>query len=151
MEEIELRQEKLEKLKDLQRGLKTVGNLTVESIGDVALVMENKKKLRRVRRNMVICAVLVEIVEMGTLVYSIKTGIWSPFLAVGLPVVLGTCIWLNRYYFNAVAYICPQCHEVFKPRFKEAFFANHTPTTRKLTCPCCGHKGFCVETYGGKK
>ena len=19
----------------------------------------------------------------------------------------------------------------------------------KLTCPCCGRKGFCVETYGG--
>ena len=45
------------------------------------------------------------------------------------------------------AYICPQCHEVFKPKFKAAFFAYHTPTTRKLTCPKCGHKGHCVETY----
>jgi len=38
--------------------------------------------------------------------------------------------------------------EVFKPNFKEAFWARHTPTLRKLTCTCCGYHGFCVETYG---
>ena len=27
--------------------------------------------------------------------------------------------------------------------------ACHTPTTRKLTCTACGHKGFCVEVWGG--
>ena len=48
-----------------------------------------------------------------------------------------------------VKYICPECHEVFKPTMKEAFWANHTPTTRKLTCSKCGHKGFCVEIWGG--
>ena len=32
---------------------------------------------------------------------------------------------------------------------KEAFWANHTPATRKLTCTQCGHKGFCVEIWGG--
>lgn len=29
----------------------------------------------------------------------------------------------------------------------EFILANHTPTTRKLKCRECGHKGFCVETY----
>jgi len=38
---------------------------------------------------------------------------------------------------------------VFKPALKEALWANHTPTTRKLTCTRCGHKGFCVEIWGG--
>ena len=46
-------------------------------------------------------------------------------------------------------YICPECHEVFKPTLKEAFFANHTPAARKLTCTSCAHKGFCVEIWGG--
>ena len=35
------------------------------------------------------------------------------------------------------------------PTLKEAFWANHTPTARKLTCSQCGHKGFCVEIWGG--
>ena len=83
-------------------------------------------------------------------IYSINADIWWPFLAVGLPVVVTASILLCWHYFTHVDYICPQCHEVFKPKFKEAFWANHTPTTRKLTCPHCGHKGFCVETYGGK-
>ena len=28
-------------------------------------------------------------------------------------------------------------------------WTNHMPTTRKLTCSQCGHKGFCVEIWGG--
>ena len=59
-------------------------------------------------------------------------------------------IWISRYYFKRVAYICPECHQVFKPKFKEAMWAKHTPKTRKLTCPNCGHKGYCVEVYGGE-
>ena len=58
-------------------------------------------------------------------------------------------VLVSRYYFNHVKYICPECHEVFRPEFKEAFFANHTPTARKLTCKECGHNGFCVEVWGG--
>ena len=58
-------------------------------------------------------------------------------------------IWAIRYYYRKTAYICPQCHEVFRPTMKEMIFANHTPKTRKLTCTKCGHHGFCVEMYGG--
>lgn len=62
----------------------------------------------------------------------------------------GVSVRTVQYYFNHVAYICPQCHEVFRPRFREAFWAPHTPRARKLTCPKCGHRGYCVETYGEK-
>ena len=74
--------------------------------------------------------------------------IWWPFVVW----VLAAVPWgilVSRYYFNHVKYICPECHEVFKPALKEAFWANHTPTARKLTCTQCGHKGFCVEVWGG--
>ena len=88
----------------------------------------------------------LEILEWGTLIYAIRSGIWWPFI-LGMVLVIVGCIWLSIYYYKNVAYICPQCHEVFKPKFKEAFWANHTPTTRKLTCAACGHKGFCVEVF----
>ena len=148
-EELRQRQQKLEKLEGLQRGLKTVSDFSVESICDIAAIMENKKKLRRVRWTMLGLGLLADAIEIGTVLCWVFTGIWWPF-ALGLPVAIALCIWLSRYYFKSVAYICPECHQVFHPAFKQAFFASHTPTTRKLTCTACGHKGFCVETYGGK-
>ena len=75
------------------------------------------------------------------------TGIWWPFALYVLVAILYG-IWVTKFYFKKVAYICPQCHEVFKPKLKEAIFARHTPTLRNLTCTCCGYKGLCVETYG---
>lgn len=148
-EELRQRQQKLEKLEGLQRGLKTVSDFSVESICDIAAIMENKKKLRRVRWTMLGLGLLADAIEVGTVLCWVFTGIWWPF-ALGLPVAIALCIWLSWYYFKNVAYICPECHQVFHPAFKQAFFASHTPTTRKLTCTACGHKGFCVETYGGK-
>ena len=110
--------------------------------------MENKNKLRKVRKNMIIAAVPTLIIELSAIVYSIVIHAWWPFLAYLVLAVIWA-IPYSKYYFNKIAYICPECHQVFKPALKEALFANHTPTTRKLTCPNCGHKGFCVETYGG--
>ena len=43
------------------------------------------------------------------------------------------------------------CHEIFRPRIREAFFAYHTPRMRCLTCPKCGRKGLCVEVYAEKE
>lgn len=149
-EEIRQRQEKLAKLEGLRQGIRSVEHFSVESIGDIATIMENKKKLHRIRWTMLGMGLISEAFEIGTILLWVLKGIWWPFVFVGLPVVIGLCVWISWYYFNNVAYICPECHTVFKPKFKEAFWANHTPNTRKLTCTCCGHKGFCVETYGGK-
>lgn len=146
-EDLEQRQAKLTRLEQLRREIKTVANFSVESIMDIAHVMENKKKLRKVRALMLGVGIPLEILEWVTFIYGIKSGIWWPFL-VGFAAVVAGSIWISRYYYRSVAYICPQCHTMFKPRFREMFWANHTPNTRKLTCPHCGHRGFCVETYG---
>ena len=147
-DEIEDCRSKLEKIESLQKHLKEEPDFSVESIGDVAYQMENKNKLRKVRRNMIIAAIPTLIIELSAIVYSIIIHAWWPFLSYLVLAVIWA-IPYSKYYFNKIAYICPECHQVFKPSLKEALFANHTPTTRKLTCPNCGHKGFCVETYGG--
>lgn len=144
-EEVAERQEKLHTLEALRQELKSKQNFTVESIGDIAYQMQNKKKLHKVRITLLVVGILLEMIEIATLVLGIKTGIWWPFI-IGLIIEIIGGVWISRYYFRNVAYICPECHEVFQPRFREAFWANHTPRTRKLTCPHCGHKGFCVET-----
>ena len=144
-EEIGQRQTQLDKLVELEKGLKKLDKLSVESITDIAHLMENKKQLRKIRGTMLAVGLAAEAIEIGTLIVGITKGIWWPF-AIGMCIAVALAVWISAYYFKKVAYICPKCHTIFQPRFKEAFFANHTPTTRKLTCTHCGHKGFCVET-----
>ena len=146
-EELAERQTKLGMLEALKREIKSIDDFSVDSIGDIAHFMENKKKLYKVRAIMLAVGIVVDIIEITTLILWINTGIWWPF-AVGMPVALALAAWISVFYFKRTAYICPGCHNIFKPSFKQAFFASHTPRTRKLTCPECGRKGFCVETYG---
>lgn len=148
-EEIDVKQEKLDRLSDLRRMLKTVKQFSVESIGDMAHQMENKKKLRKVRAIMLGVGIPLELIEIGSVVIGIKFGIWWPLAVSIIATVIGA-IWMSAFYYKSVDYICPQCNSVFHPAFREMFWANHTPNTRKLTCPKCGHKGFCVEVYSQK-
>jgi len=145
-EEIDERQSKLDKLKGLQRELKNLEHFSVESIGDIAHVMKGKTKLNRFRWLMVLLGIPSTALQWTAIILWITHGYWWLML-VWLAYAVPYGILISRAYYKRVAYICPQCHTVFKPRFREMFWANHTPNTRKLTCTCCGHKGFCVETW----
>lgn len=145
-EEIHERQVKLDMLDGIKRELKGIENFSVESIGDIAYAMENKKKMRKLHTILLITGIPINIIQWASIILWIVTGIWRPFALYVLIAIL-YATWVTKFYFKKVVYICPQCHEVFKPELKEAFFARHTPTLRKLTCTCCGYKGFCVETY----
>lgn len=149
-QELQERQEQLSSLEQLSKELKNLDFVSLESIGDIAFKMENRNKLKRTHGLMLGLGILMDLIGIGTLIYGIVKGIWWPFAA-GLALAVGMGVWISRFYFKAVAYICPQCHQVFKPRFKEAFFARHTPKLRHLTCPHCGVKSFCLETFDESK
>ena len=142
--EIGERQERLSKLEKLQRELKTVEHFTVESIGDIAYMMENRKMLRKVHMTILAVGISLDIAEIAAVVVWVIKGIWWPFV-LWLAVYFLIGAWIIRYYYKKVDYICPECHNVFRPGFWEMFWARHTPNTRKLTCTHCGHHGFCVE------
>ena len=95
---------------------------------------------------MILIGIPMDIIEIGTLLLWIFKGIWWPF-AVGMLVVIVLGIIVFRYWFQHTAFICPGCGKTFRPSKREAFFARHTPKTRKLTCACCGEKSWCVEVY----
>lgn len=147
-EEIAERKEKLERLSELRRGIRDASVFSIETIGDVAAIMENKKKLSNMRRNLLIPGILLSILQLSSILLWIFKGIWQLF-ALWAILAIPFGIIGSRYYYRSTAYICPQCHEVFRPSMKEAFFAKHTMRTRRLTCLNCGHHGFCVETWGG--
>ena len=149
-DEIAQRQQKLDTLRNLQREIKKAEDFSLQSIGDIANIMENKQKLKHTRLVMLATAIPFGILEWtGICLWIVKGNFW-PFVIYAL-LAIPYVLWLFNYYWRVISFICPPCHKVFNPSKKEMFFANHTPTTRRLTCTCCGHKGFCVETYGGKE
>lgn len=139
---------KLEKIAELRKAVAGTKHFTVESIGDIAITVTNKKKLNRMYIMAFLLGLpLVALQIAGILLWALE-GIWWVFVlwaALAIPFA----IFFSRYYYRHVAYVCPECHTVFRPTFREMFFASHTPKTRRLTCTSCGHKGFCVEVWGG--
>lgn len=145
-DEIEARQLSLQKIETLRKILENNEKISVKSIKNVAKIMQQKKEIKKLHLTLLLSAIPIEIIEWASIVLWIKTGIWWVF-AIYTILCIPYAVFISKYYFKRVAYICPQCHETFKPKLKEAFWANHTPRTRKLTCPCCKRKGFCIEIY----
>ena len=146
LEELSERQAKLDLIDGIKRELRELDSFTVESIGDIAHMMKQKNKLRKMRWTMILTGIPVTALQWTSIVLWITQGLWWLFViwaAVAIP--WGICI--STYYFRHVAYICPECHEVFKPTLREVFWAYHTPKMRRLTCPQCSRKGLCVEIY----
>lgn len=145
-DELNERRKKLRDISVMKRELKELEAFSVESIGDIAHMMKQKNKLSKMRWLMMLTGIPVSILQWLAIILWITSGFWWLFAVwacVAIP--LGICI--SVYYFHHVDYICPECHEVFSPRFKEAFRAYHTPKMRRLTCPKCGRKGLCIEVY----
>ena len=142
-------QKKLRMVETMQRELKSVQNFSVESIGDIAQIMKQKNKLRNMRWMMVLTGIPVTALQWLAIILGITHGLWW-LLAVWACAAIPWGVFVSRYYFGHVKYICPTCHEIFRPHFKEAFWAYHTPRMRRLTCPKCGHQGMCVEVYAEK-
>ena len=143
-EEIEKQQEKLQKISDFRTNLKGVDEFSVDAIGDIAYILANRKKLKKTRLFMILIGIPLNILQWTAIILWIVKGIWWLFL-VWVVMAIIFSIFFGRWYFKKMAYICPQCHTIFQPTIKEGVLANHTYATRKLTCPSCGHHGFCVE------
>ena len=144
--EVFQKQQMIEKLKELEQAVTDNVNFSLNSITDLAHIMENKKKIKKLHLNLLLMGLPMILLELAAIALWIFTGIWWPVVVYAV-LAIPFAIFISKYYFNRVSYICPNCKNVFTPSFKEAFFAMHTPNTRKLTCPQCKQKSYCVETY----
>ena len=148
-EEIAEGQKKLSIIETIKRELKEIENFSVESIGDIAHIMKQNNNLAKMRWITVLMGIPVTALQWTSIVLWITHGLWWLF-AIWVCVAIPWGIIVSIYYYKHVAYICHECHEIFIPRFKEMFWAYHTPKMRRLTCPKCGRKGLCVEVYAQK-
>ena len=143
-------QAKLDLIDGIKRELKEIDNFSVESIGDIAYIMKNKNKLKKMRWTMVLTGIPVTALQLVSIVLGITCGLWW-LLGIWAALAIPWGIIVSKYYFDHTAYICPECHNVFRPKIKEAFWAYHTPRMRRLKCPACGRCGLCLEVYEEKE
>ena len=134
----------LDMLSDMEKEVKRMKSFSVDSIGDIAHAMNNRKKMKRIHSIMLITGLPFCIMQWVGIYLIISAGIWQ-ILCLHIALSVPYAVWVSKFYFTKLEYLCPNCHEVFRPSFKEAFWAKHTPTLRKLSCPHCGHNGLCLE------
>ncbi len=137
----------LAQVEELRRELKNREALPIDALGDIARKMENRRELKRLRIRMLTLGIIADALNWGSILYGFLHRVWWPHLLCLLPVI-ALSAYISWDYFRSTLYICPECHRVFRPAFREALWARHTPATRRLHCPGCGITGFCIETYG---
>ena len=112
-EEIQEREKQLSIIESIKSEMKEIESFSVESIGDIAYLMKNKIELRKLRTMLVVTGVPVTALFWTAVILWITKGVWWLFV-INLVIQVVYGVWVTKYYFNKVAYICPECHEVFK-------------------------------------
>lgn len=145
--QIELDQSRLRTLDALRKTLGRVDDCDrtdLHAFSDAAFVTRRKTGLKRIHGTMLVVGGVMDVLEIALLAIWIMTGNWVPFVIGLVPIVL-LGVGMSVYYFRSVAYLCPNCHTVFRPKFSRMFWSAHTPYSRKLVCPHCRYDGWCLE------
>ncbi|MFD1421284.1 MerR family transcriptional regulator [Lactiplantibacillus songbeiensis] len=138
--------QQLARINQLQAGLNELTSVPIKSITDITQLMTNQQGLQRVHWRLLVGGGLLDVLELTTLVWGIVRGQWWPLGIAVLMAIIGAA-GLVYYYFGTVNYRCPHCQAVFRPTFWQGFWARHTLKTRRLTCPNCHERHFCIEQF----
>lgn len=149
-DQVRITKVQIKQMEELRKNLPQISQTPIKTIDDIDNLMNNKKSLRKVHIKMVVYGLLMDVVEIGSLVWGITKNQWQPFIITMLIAII-FAIWISHYYFQVVNYICPNCNYEFKPKFWAAFWSGHNPHARKLVCPNCHQKNYCVEVYDEKR
>ena len=115
-------------------------------------IMSLMKEKAEAKKKLIIAVIIVSITLLAGLTVILLAALlemelWLRIvLAVIGVVVIGTgigiaCV-LDR---DAGVYECRHCGEKFVPTMKAYIFAPHMPTSRRLKCPKCGKKSYCIK------
>ena len=70
-------------------------------------------------------------ITLGVFLIVLAVAMTIPFVIIGL-----------KIEHEAGYYECPNCGERYQPTMKAIVWAPHMGTSRKMTCPHCGQKGY---------
>lgn len=125
--------------------------IDADGLTGIAKIMKKETRLTSLRRKMwlfssSIC--LIEVIGIFS-AYQFKKNdsllaMWLS-IAIMLVLVFGLTATLTKYYYDQVEYICPNCGTKFVPNLTTFIFSAHTPKFRRLVCPNCHQKSYCLE------
>lgn len=136
---------KLKRARHLQKATAKWRQLSLEDLSDISRLMENQKSWRHLQLRMYGSVVLTSLLYLIGLLIVIYYFKYPRGLFIVCPAFLIAINLVVFHYRKQFEYLCPNCHKIFGPSFKEFALASHTPRTRKLTCPHCHVKSYCME------
>ena len=80
LNEISEKEEKLEKIRVLKNGLKSQVEFSLESIDDIAVIIQRKKKIKKLYWTMILMGIPVTVLQCFAIIFWIIKGIWWPFV-----------------------------------------------------------------------
>ena len=136
-----------EKLSDEQYKPKAEENI-------MRLINEKEENRNKIIISCIIAFITVLAVEALTVIVqlepqiSVLTRVILIIIAVVIMVFgIGAACILDR---DAGYFECPKCGNYFIPDMKAYIMAPHTITRRKLRCPDCGKKSYCIKRLNHK-
>lgn len=136
---------KLKRARHLQKETAKWRQLSLEDLSDISRLMENQKLWRNLQLRMYGSVVLISLLYLIGLLIVIYYFKDPRGLFVVCPAFIIATNLVVFHYRKQFEYLCPNCHKAFDASFKEFALAGHTPRTRKLTCPHCHVKTYCLE------
>ncbi|WP_205401917.1 MerR family transcriptional regulator [Streptococcus lutetiensis] len=143
-EQLAEKKAKLDTTVNLLDRVKSQSGQSLDFLSDISLTMKEQLSLKKVHWKMFFIFLPLIILQVGSLVWAIAAWNFWIYLVAEV-IIVPFAVWFAKKYAQNVAYVCPNCHHRFQPNFKTFFFAPHTPRTRKLTCPHCHEKSYCLE------
>lgn len=150
-------EETISSLKQQQQQLRQLAKITstqkIKLNGriDIEQIVKGEKRLAKLRKGMWLSCLGILLVELIgiTSAYQFKKLDCRAALVVSIIVTLALIFSLTsaltKYYYRQVKYVCPNCGTQFVPSMVQFVLAPHTPKLRKLECPHCHQKSYCLE------
>lgn len=142
--DIKIQQQQLAYMKHLKSMITANSHSQINQLIGIDEAMSKNKQRQHLHIQLVVMAGIGTFIQVVGLSVSFAMKHYLPFL-MSFILGVGCAALLTRRYYQAVSYMCPQCHFEFQPKLLSFMFASHTSKTRKLTCPHCHQRHHCVE------
>ena len=118
---------KLKRARHLQKATAKWRQLSLDDLSDISRLMENQKSWRHLQLRMYGSVVLTSLLYLIGLLIVIYYFKYPRGLFIVCPAFLIAINLVVFHYRKQFEYLCPNCHKIFDPSFKEFALASHIP------------------------